>query len=120
MKTAKTAREEYIAFRLNEWGSWIRADNSLLAHLGYRSWLGVMEGEHNNHSTSKPNEDECEKVDAIFRALKHQHRNDADCIYLYYVKGIGSKRAADKLSISTDTFGARRKAGERFISGGLG
>jgi len=120
MKTAKTAREEYVAFRLNEWARWLRSDNKLLSHLHCQSWLGVMQRQYDNYSGNHPNQDECEKVQTVFINLEVSHKNDAQCVYFYYVTDISAKCAAEKIGISGDTFGARRRAGELFISGGLG
>jgi hypothetical protein len=119
MKRAPTKREEYVKFRLKEWGLWLSLDSSLTAHLKYRSLLGALENRFAGCSYSAPNEDDCEKVHKAFITLKNQHENDADCVYAFYATALGVARAAKKLNITENTLYERKRAGERFISGAI-
>lgn len=119
MRIASSRREEYIKFRLKEWGVWLGMNYDGTAHLRPKCLLGILINQHKSTGYSSPNEDECDEINQAYYNLKAQHESDADCLYMYYVASLIPSAAAKRLGISENTFYDRKRSGERFISGAI-
>jgi hypothetical protein len=119
MSAVSETREEYIRFRLKEWGLWLTINHDETAHLKPKSLLGILFDRHRARHVSTPSDEECEEIHNIYLDLKAKHIKESDCLYAYYATGLGVSKCATKLGVSEDTFYQRKKAAERFVSGAL-